>query len=84
MRRFAGIDLGREPAADETTACKFRHLLEKHRLAEQLFKAVSQYLRDHGLELSQGTIVDATVLGTAASTKNRNEACDPEMPGQEG
>ena len=26
MRDFVGIDLGREPAPDETTICKFRHL----------------------------------------------------------
>jgi transposase, IS5 family len=25
MRAFVGIDLGREPAPDETTVCKFRH-----------------------------------------------------------
>src|SRR5208283_5827212 len=30
MRRFVGIDLGQEPAPDETTVCKFRHLLEEH------------------------------------------------------
>src|SRR6516162_1793529 len=30
MRRFVGIDLGREPAPDETTMCRFRHLLEAH------------------------------------------------------
>ena len=29
MRRFVGIDLGTEPAPDETTICKFRHLMEK-------------------------------------------------------
>ena len=28
MRRFAGTDLGREPEPDETTICRFRHLLE--------------------------------------------------------
>ena len=28
LRRFVGIDLSREPAPDETTTCKFRHLLE--------------------------------------------------------
>ncbi|TAL55835.1 LysR substrate-binding domain-containing protein [Pandoraea sp.] len=27
MHRFVGIDLGRESAPDETTVCKFRHLL---------------------------------------------------------
>jgi IS5 family transposase len=28
MRRFVGIDLGCEPVPDETTVCRFRHLLE--------------------------------------------------------
>lgn len=28
MRGFVGIDLGREPVPDETTVCRFRHLLE--------------------------------------------------------
>jgi IS5 family transposase len=79
MRRFVGIDLGREPAPDETTVCKFRHLLEKHGLAAQLFKAVNQHLHDQGLKLSQGTIVDATILGAPSSTKNRVKARDPEM-----
>jgi IS5 family transposase len=31
MRRFVGIDLGREPVPDETV-CRFRHLLETHDL----------------------------------------------------
>ena len=30
MRRFVGIDLGREPVPNETTILKFRHLLEDH------------------------------------------------------
>jgi IS5 family transposase len=34
MRNFAGIDLDREPVPDETTVCKFRHLLEKQKLGE--------------------------------------------------
>ena len=28
LRQFVGIDLGREPAPDETTVCKFRHEAE--------------------------------------------------------
>ncbi len=71
MRRFVGIDLGRESAPDETTACKFRHLLEKHGLAKTLFEAVNRHLHNQGLKLSQGTVVDAT--------KNRDKARDPEM-----
>jgi IS5 family transposase len=35
MRQFVGIDLGQEAVPDETTACKFRHLLEEHQLGEQ-------------------------------------------------
>src|ERR1700722_4390010 len=32
MRQLVGIDLGQEPAPDETAVCKFRHLLEEHKL----------------------------------------------------
>ena len=32
LRQFVGIDLGCEPVPDETTVCKFRHLLEEHQL----------------------------------------------------
>src|SRR5512133_3922520 len=37
MRRFVGIDLGREPVPDETTILNFRHLLERHSLGKVLF-----------------------------------------------
>ncbi len=43
MRRFAGIDLGREAVPDETTACKFRHLLEQHALGNKLFECVNAH-----------------------------------------
>ncbi|TAM11529.1 MAG: IS5 family transposase [Nevskiaceae bacterium] len=79
MRRFVGIDLGREAAPDETTVCKFRHLLEKHGLADRLFAAVSEHLKRHGMKLSQGTLVDATLIAAAPSTKNKAKARDPEM-----
>ena len=79
MRRFVGIDLGQEGAPDETTVCKFRHLLEKHGLADRLFAAVSEHLKRHGLKLSQGTLVDATIIAAAPSTKNRDKARDPAM-----
>jgi IS5 family transposase len=38
MRDFVGIDLGREPVPDETTVCRFRHLLEQHDLGRRLFR----------------------------------------------
>ena len=41
MRGFVGVDLGCEPAPDETTVCKFRHLLERHELGKRIFAAVN-------------------------------------------
>ena len=79
MRRFAGIDLGREPVPDETTICKFRHLLERHELGSALFQQVHEHLEQHGLKLSRGTIVDATSIQAPSSTKNATKARDPEM-----
>ena len=79
MRRFVGIDLGQEGAPDETTVCKFRHLLEKHGLADPLFAAVRAHLKQHGMKLSQGTIVDATIIAAPPSTKNKDKARDPQM-----
>jgi IS5 family transposase len=79
MRRFAGIDLGREPAPDETTICKFRHLLEAHNLGDQLFVLINEYLQENGLKVSTGTIVDATIIDAPSSTKNKDKGRDPEM-----
>jgi len=79
MRRFVGIDLGREPAPDETTICKFRHLLERHNLGDRLFALIAEYLQENGLKVTTGTIVDATIISAPSSTKNKDRKRDPEM-----
>jgi len=79
MRSFAGIDLGVEGAPDETTVCKFRHLLERNRLGKTLLKAVNEYLRTNGIKIANGTIVDATIISAPSSTKNKDGKRDPEM-----
>ena len=79
MRQFVGIDLGREPVPDETTICKFRPLLEAHQVGEQLFARIGAYLAVQGMKVSQGTIVDATIITAPSSTKNRRKERDPEM-----
>ena len=79
LRNFVGIDLGREPAPDETTICKFRHLMEKHNLGDQLFHLVNQYLQENGMKVSRGTIVDASIISAPSSTKNKKKERDPEM-----
>lgn len=79
MRHFVGIDLGQEPAPDETTVCKFRHLLERHGLGAKIFQRVNGYLESRGVKLGTGTIVDATLLEAPSSTKNKSGGRDPEM-----
>ena len=79
MRGFVGIDLGREPAPDETTMCRFRHLLETHDLGARIFEEVHRHLESNGLKVSTGTIVDATIIHAPSSTKNGDKARDPDM-----
>ncbi|WIX25345.1 IS5 family transposase [Xanthomonas arboricola pv. corylina] len=79
LRRFVGIDLGRERVPDATTLLKFRRLLETHDLGAELFLQVNQELEKQGLKLGTGTIVDATLIGAPSSTKNVKKERDPEM-----
>ena len=48
LRRFVGVDLGVAPAPDETTICRFRHLLEKHDLGGEMLEAVNLHLASQG------------------------------------
>jgi len=79
MRGFVDIDLGREPAPDETTICKFRHLIEIHGLGETLFTTVNAHLAAKGIKVGTGTIMDATIIAAPSSTKNEDGQRDPEM-----
>ena len=79
LRRFAGVDLGRAAAPDETTILRFRRLLEQHELCGQILDTVNHYLGSKGLRISTGTIVDATIIAAPSSTKNSKKERDPEM-----
>jgi transposase, IS5 family len=79
LRQFVGIDLGREPAPDETTVCKFRHLLEEQQVGGKMLEAVNLHLEKRGIRITSGTIVDATIIHAPSSTKNRDQQRDPEM-----
>jgi len=79
MRAFAGVDLGKQAAPDESTVCRFRHLLERHGLGRKIFARVGGYLQARGWKVSNGTIVDATIISAPSSTKNIEGKRDPEM-----
>ena len=79
LRRFAGVDLGRSPAPDETTILNFRHLLERHDLCGAILDRVNRYLESRDIRIGRGTIVDATIIHAPSSTKNVSGERDPEM-----
>jgi len=78
MRLFAKLSLD-QAIPDRTTIMNFRHLLEQHQLARQLFDAVNQWLSDAGIMMKQGTLVDATLIEAPCSTKNKRGERDGEM-----
>ena len=79
LRRFAGVDLGRAAAPDETTILRFRRLLEQHGLCGKILDTVNHYLASKGLRIATGTIVDATIcctvmrrrFGATPATRNK-------------
>jgi len=79
MRHFTRLLLAKGNMPDESTILHFRHLLEKHNLTASLFAEVNTHLRDKGLMLRQGTLVDATIIDAPSSTKNKERKRDPEM-----
>ena len=75
MRDVVGIDLGNEAAPDETTICKFRHLIEAKGLSKMMLTAVNDNLKSKGIKIGTGKIVDVTRISAPSSTKN--EKGDP-------
>lgn len=78
MRLFAGLSLDK-PVPDHSTILKFRHLLERHDLARQIFSEVSNWLTEAGILIKEGTLMDATIIEAPSSIKNKTGERDPEM-----
>ncbi len=78
-REFAQLPDGLVRLPDESTILRFRHLLEKHGLAAQMFAAVNATLGAKGLMLKTGSVVDATLIAAPSSTKNSSGTRDPDM-----
>ena len=58
---------------------KFRRLLETHDLGRAIFERVNALLASHGLKVAGGTMVDATIIRAASSTKNSEKSRNPQM-----
>lgn len=63
-REWVGLNIGEDTLPDETTILRFietlgfRHLLEKHNLAQQMLDVDNAVLSKRGLKRRQGTVVD--------------------------
>ena len=80
MKTFMGLNFAaRERVPDATTLCKFRKLMTVNGLQDQFFEIVQRLLERSGRKVSGGTIVDATIIESSKSTKNRAKKTDPEM-----
>lgn len=79
LRGFIGIDLSRESVPDSTTLMGFRHLLEAHDLTVKMLAQINALLKERGLLMSHGTLVDASLISAPSSTKNKWRKRDPEM-----
>lgn len=77
-REFAGFDANAR-LPDRVSILRFRHLLEKHKLAQHFFETVNAMLKARGLMLHSGTVIDATIIAAPSSTKNNSGKRDPEM-----
>lgn len=79
FRDFAGLSHWDESIPSESSILRFRHLLERHKLADQILATVNALLQAKGLQLKAGTVVDATLIAAPSSTKNQSGERDPEM-----
>jgi len=79
FRDFAGLGGWMDRLPDESTILRFRHLLERKKLAPQILATVNELLQRKGLLLRAGTVVDATLIAAPSSTKNKSGGRDPEM-----
>lgn len=74
---FCGVDSSNQ-VPDGDTIGRFRNLLVKNGLQEELFAQVLTLLTKRNLILKKGTIVDSTIISAPSSTKNREKKRDPD------
>ena len=72
FQRFAGLSLEDE-TPDHSTIWRFRERLTKDGLIEQLFAELSRQLDVRGLLIKQGTLIDASMVTSAARRPRKEE-----------
>ena len=63
-----GLDLGREAEPDASILLSFHHLLQTTGLTKTQCDSFILMLRERGLLVNKGTLLDATIIAAPAST----------------
>lgn len=71
FQEFVGISAETD-IPDETTICRFRKTLQDHDVDQTFFKEVGKQLRQHGVQVAQGKIVDATISEVSKGRKKED------------
>ena len=74
---FCGVESSNQ-VPDGDTLGRFRNILLKNGIQQELFAQVVELLTQRGLILKRGTIVDSTFIEAPSSTKNQKQERDPE------
>lgn len=81
FRRFVGLSLS-DPTPDHTTLHRFRDRLERAELLEKLTAELARQLDEKGVILRQGTLIDASLVTSAARrprmSEGRTSPVDPD------
>lgn len=81
FRRFAGLAL-EDATPDHSTIFRFRDALIRHGLTDRLLAELSRQLDGRGAILRQGTLIDATIVQSAARrprmSEGKTSAVDPD------
>lgn len=74
---FCGVESSNQ-VPDGDTLGRFRNILMRNGIQQELFAQVVELLMQRGLILKRGTIVDSTFIEALSSTKNEKKERDPE------
>ncbi len=78
FHRFLGLSFN-DPVPDETRICRFRNKLAAANLGERLFAMLEEQLKNKGLLVRRGSLVDATLIIAQPRPPRRGEPSgDPE------
>ena len=78
FRRFVGLDL-QDHTPDHSTISRFRTALGE-KLSEELFLELERQLRERGVVLKKGTLMDATLVEARVRRPSLKEGRGPRVP----